>query len=301
MSAIREIVVQVNDEMLSSPAVELAGSLAATLGARLSAVLVAAPVTAGLGLSAETASLAHELQQAQRANLLGIGERLVAGAKQRHGLTLELRVADGDPVAALQAHTRTADLLITLQRNPALAGGLSAGQSARLLVGSACPVLTVPYVGLAAAGATDSAAQPLRRALVAWSDSRESARALRDSLPLLSRASHVEVVTFATVESGELGPSRAALDRVVNYLGSHGIEAMPTVLSQANPSMGERMLRGGLSDLAAAEALLSHAADISADFIVMGGYGHSRLWELVLGGVTRTMLESMTVPVLMSN
>jgi nucleotide-binding universal stress UspA family protein len=50
-----------------------------------------------------------------------------------------------------------------------------------------------------------------------------------------------------------------------------------------------------------AEALLSHAADMHADLIVMGGYGHSRLWELVLGGVTRTMLETMTVPVLMSH
>jgi nucleotide-binding universal stress UspA family protein len=301
MSAIREIVVQVNDEVLSGPAIELARSLAVALGARLSAVLVAAHVNAGLGLSAETASLAQQLEQAQHAALLGIGERLAAGAKQRHGLTLDLHFADGDPVAALQAHTRTADLLITSQRNPARAGGLSTGQSARLLVGSACPVLTVPYVGLTAIGATGSAPAPLRRALVAWSDSRESARALRDSLPLLSRASHVEVISFAGGEVGSLGPSRAALDRVVSYLSSHGIQAAPTVLSQANTSMGERMLRGGLSDVAAAEALLSHAADMSADFIVMGGYGHSRLWELVLGGVTRTMLETMTVPVLMSH
>jgi nucleotide-binding universal stress UspA family protein len=301
MSGIQEIVVQVNDEVSSSPAIELAGSLAPTLGAHLSAVLIGAQVNMGLGLSAETASLARQLEQAQHAERLGIGQRLVTRMKQRHGLALELRFADGDPVAALQAHTRTADLLITSQRDPAREGGLSTAQSARLLVGSACPVLTVPYVGLTPAGATDSAAQPLRRALVAWSDSRESARALRDSLPLLSLASYVEVVTFASVEFANLGPSRAALDRVVSYLRSHAVVAIPTVLSQANPSMSERMLRGGLSDVAAAEALLSHAADMSADFIVMGGYGHSRLWELVLGGVTRTMLESMTVPVLMSN
>lgn len=56
-----------------------------------------------------------------------------------------------------------------------------------------------------------------------------------------------------------------------------------------------------MPDVAVAEALLSHAADMQADFIVMGGYGRSRLWELVLGGVTRTMLETMTVPVLMSH
>ena len=73
------------------------------------------------------------------------------------------------------------------------------------------------------------------------------------------------------------------------------------MLSQAEASAGERMRRGGVPDVAVAEALLSHAADMHADFIVMGGYGHSRLWELVLGGVTRTMLETMTVPVLMSH
>ena len=79
------------------------------------------------------------------------------------------------------------------------------------------------------------------------------------------------------------------------------MQATTTVLSQAEPSVGERMRRGWVPDVAVAEALLWHAADMHADFIVMGGYGHSRLRELVLGGVTRTMLETMTVPVLMSH
>ena len=88
---------------------------------------------------------------------------------------------------------------------------------------------------------------------------------------------------------------------MVAYLAGHGVRATSTLLSHAEPSLGERMRRGGVPDVAVAEALLSHAADSQADFIVMGGYGHSRLWELVLGGVTRTMLETMTVPVLMSH
>lgn len=301
MAAIRELVVHIHDEVVSHHAFELATCLAADLGARLTAVLVAAPVHAGMGLTAETASLALQLAQAQRATLLGIGDRLAAGALQRHDLAVELRCTDGDPVELLQSCARTADLLITSQRDPDRDGGLSTGQSARLLVGSACPVLTVPYVGWTSELRGAGASRPLRRALVAWADTRESARAVRDALPLLARAAHVELVTFAKVAPGEESSHRASLERMVTYLAQHGVRATPTMLSQAEPTVGERMRRGVVPDVAVADALLSHAADMHADFIVMGGHGHSRLWELVLGGVTRTMLETMTVPVLMSH
>jgi nucleotide-binding universal stress UspA family protein len=301
MAAIRDLVVHVNDEVVSRHAFELATCLAADLGARLTAVLVAAPISAGVGLSAEAASLAQQLAQAQRATLQGLGDRLAAGARQRHDLAVDLRYADGDPVEVLQSYARSSDLLITSQRDPARDGGLSTGQSARLLVGSACPVLTVPYVGVPTEGAVSGEEGPLRRALVAWADTRESARAVRDALPLLARASHVELVSFAKDTRGDGSSHRASLERVAAYLARHGVQALPTLLSQAEASTGERMRRGGVPDVAVAEALLSHAADMHADFIVMGGYGHSRLWELVLGGVTRTMLETMTVPVLMSH
>lgn len=185
-----------------------------------------------------------DLNQWQRATLQGISDRLAAGARQRHDLAVELRCTAGDPVEVLQSYARTADLLITSQRDPARDGGLSTGQSARLLVGSACPVLTMPYVGLTAE---------------------------------------------ATV-SGESGPLLAA------HLERHGVRALPTLLSQAEPTVGERMRSGAVPDVAVAEALLPHAVGVHADFIVMDGYGHSRLWELALGGVTRTM----TVPLLMS-
>ena len=67
------------------------------------------------------------------------------------------------------------------------------------------------------------------------------------------------------------------------------------------PSRGERLLSTWTVDVPIAEALLSHAADTDADLLVMGGYGHPRAWELTLGGVTRTMLQTMTLPVLMSH
>lgn len=301
MATLRDLVVHVNDEAVSSDAVELATSLAGVLGAKLTALLVAAPVNVGVGLSAETASLAQQLEQTQRASLLDIGERLAAGARQRHDLAIDLRVAVGDPVEALRPYALAADLMITAQRDPTGKGGLSTGQSARLLVGSACPVLTGPYVGLIADGAAFRESRAMRRALVAWTDTRESARATRDALPLLARASHVELISFAGADGGDLSPRRASLQQVAYYLERHGLQATTTVLSQVEPSISERMRRGWVPDVAVAEAQLSHAAYIHADFIVMGGYGHSRLWELVLGGVTRTMLDTMTVPVLMSH
>jgi nucleotide-binding universal stress UspA family protein len=301
MSAIRNLVVHVNDEVVSSRGVELAASLAAELGASLTALLVAAPVKAGVGLSAETASLAQQLEQAQRASLLAIGEGLAAAVRQRHGLAVELRFADGHLVDTLQALARTADSLVTSQRDPAGAGGLSTGQSARLLVGSACPVLTVPCLGLRAEAATTGAFAPLRRALVARTDTRESARAVRDALPLLARASKVALVSFAGADRDESLLRRSSLERVAIYLARHGVQTTRTELNQTEPSLGERVRQGAVPDTAVAGALPSHAVDWHANFIVMGGYGHTRLRELVLGGVTRTMLKTMTVPVLMSH
>jgi nucleotide-binding universal stress UspA family protein len=301
MSGFQEVVVHVNDEAISGQAVELAAALAAESGATLTALLAAAPVNVGLSLSAESAALAQQLEREQRASLRAIGERLAVAVQERHGVTIELRLADGDPVEALRAHARVADLLITSQRDPTRVGGLSTGQSARLLVGSACPVLTVPHVGWSATALTRRKSGILCRALVAWADTRESARALHDALPLLERASQVDLIQFVHADQGDLSSIRESLDRVAGYLGKHGVAAVAKVVSQAEPSQGERMLRSGTPDIAVAEALLSHATDIDADLIVMGGYGHTRLWELVLGGVTRTMLETMTIPVLMSH
>lgn len=301
MAAIRDVLVHVNDEVTSRHAIELAAALAGELGARLTALLVAAPVSAGTGFSAETASLAQQIEDAQRKSLRHIGDRLVDAMRQRTDVPIDLRFTDGDPAEVLQAHSRTSDLVVTSQRDPAGGGGLASGQSARLLLAAACPVLIVPHIGWAPEPTGTAAPRLLERALVAWSDTRESARALRDAMPLLARASHVELVSFAEGGQRDVQARRVSLQEVAGYLARHGVQAVSNVLSQGQVSMGERMRRGWVPDAAAAEALLSHAADLDADFIVMGGYGHSRLRELVLGGVTRTMLDTMTVPVLLSH
>jgi nucleotide-binding universal stress UspA family protein len=143
------------------------------------------------------------------------------------------------------------------------------------LFDSGGPVIIVPYIQRA----------PLRldHIMVCWDGSRAAARAIRDAIPFLRRAGRIEVVNVTNegkqdqIESADLGA----------HLAHHGLNAV--------------IKRIPLGDVDVAAVLLSHAADEGVDFIVMGGYGHSRLREFVLGGVTRSMLRTMTVPVLMSH
>src|SRR5690606_4452572 len=140
------------------------------------------------------------------------------------------------------------------------------------------PVLLVPYAGrFEAVG---------RRVLVAWDAGREAARAVRDALPLLKRAEHVEVVSFNPDRPGARhGPIPGA--DLAAYLARHDVKV------HVSQQHGD--------DIEVGEQILSRAADLHSDLIVMGAYGHSRLRELALGGATRTLLASMTVPVLMSH
>ena len=137
------------------------------------------------------------------------------------------------------------------------------------------PVIVVPYI--------QKQALSLERVMVCWDGGRTAARAIADALPLLVRAKSVEVVVVTEPrKSSEVDDTQMA-----EHLARHGV-----------PAVVKRVTRG---DIDVQSAILSHAADISADFIVMGGYGHSRLREFIWGGVTRNMLGAMTVPVLMSH
>lgn len=145
-----------------------------------------------------------------------------------------------------------------------------------VLFESGRPVIFVPYI--------QKAALKLDRVMVCWDGSRIAARAVADSMPLLHKAKAVEVVIVGDK------PSRA--DEVPGadlgeHLARHGLNVEIKRLTSAGIDV--------------ASTLLSYAADASTDMMVMGGYGHSRLREFVLGGVTRGLLESMTVPVLMSH
>jgi nucleotide-binding universal stress UspA family protein len=138
-----------------------------------------------------------------------------------------------------------------------------------------------------------------RRIVLAWSDTRESARAMRDAMPILERAEAVEVLHFSPTDRHPEDSGSAAA--VAAYLRSHGIAAQASVRSLADSRGEPRGLDAALGDRSVTALLLSHVADADADMVVMGGYGHSRAHEFVLGGVTREILRTMTVPVLMSH
>jgi len=181
-------------------------------------------------------------------------------------------LADGPWGFARQA--LYADLVILGQRDahdPA-AAELPSDFVSSVLLDSGRPGLIVPSAG---------AIGPVgRTVLVAWKETRTSARALSAALPWLQRAGQVHAVCFgADVD--------APLLSLQGYLKTHGVDL--------------RTHAGGPEDSDVGERLLSMAADVGADLLVMGCYGHGRMREWVLGGATRTVLASMTLPVLMAH
>ena len=138
------------------------------------------------------------------------------------------------------------------------------------------PLIFVPYI--------QKGPFKLDNVMVCWDGSRPAARAIGDAIPLLVKAGGVEIV-IVTNERGKQDEIEGA--DMGQHLARHGVK------------VDVHRIPGGDSDIA--DALLSHAADSGTDFIVMGGYGHSRFREFVLGGVTRSIFRSMTVPVLMSH
>ena len=139
-------------------------------------------------------------------------------------------------------------------------------------------ILVVPYAGrFEAVG---------KRVVIAWNSSREAARAVHDAMPLLAAAEAVTVLTIDARE-GPHGHGEMPGADISLHLARHGVKVQI-----------EHTVSG---DLPIGEVLLSRLADLAADLLVMGAYGHSRMRELLLGGATRSLLRSMTVPVLMSH
>ncbi len=145
-----------------------------------------------------------------------------------------------------------------------------------VLFESGRPVIFVPYI--------QKAALKLDRVMVCWDGSRTATRAIADAMPFLQKAKQVEIVMIA---SKGFKTDEAPGADLAKHLARHGLDI--TLKRITSP------------EIDVASTMLSYAADSSADFIVMGGYGHSRLREFILGGATRGILESMTVPVLMSH
>ena len=122
--------------------------------------------------------------------------------------------------------------------------------------------------------------------LVAWNATREAARAVNDAMPILQKAEKVTVLSVNPPSEEAGGPAWPAAD-IALHLARHGVTAEASSTVSLEIDVGN--------------AILSRAADFGSDLIVMGGYGHSRQREFILGGVTRTLLQHMTVPVIMAH
>ena len=220
-----------------------------------------------------------------------IAEELVADVAEEAGIPISFHFDDGDPASVSVRAARLHDLVVAGQWDPDDSGATRADLSYRLIMGGGRPVLFVPHSGdFPTCG---------KRVIVSWNGTRESARAVRDALPVLARAAFVEAIRFTPNDDGADVDER--LGGLTGYLAVHGVTAETTLQVPPHPSISERILSPTNVDASFAEMLLSHAADLNADLIVMGGYGHSRGFELVLGGMTRTFLASMPIPVLMSH
>lgn len=184
-----------------------------------------------------------------------------------------------DIIAAVSAQSRHADLVVLGQAAPhhPLFDTL-ATLPERVMMESGRPVVIVPHTTPIATVGT--------KVLVAWKETREAARAVADALPVLRSAETVTVLTIGpkTESEGEHDPQARNL---IDHLAQHDIRADAVHIDS--------------TDAYAAPLILARAAALGCDLIVMGGYGHSRTRELILGGVTHAVLQDMAIPVLMSH
>lgn len=273
---LRDILVHVDHTNGSDSRLDVALELARTHGAHLRALYVdPGPLVAVLVDAPPSAELLAELDRTRTEQRAEAQRRFEARTRDA-GVNCELHVEEGDPARHVTLYARYADLVVIGQPEDEAADGAVLPEG--VVVECARPVLIVPYIG-----PRDTVG---RRVLVAWNDSRESARALNDALPLLGAAAEVRVLAVnPPPEAGRDLPYDCA--EVCTHLARHGVPAEAQHAVAPNLGVGD--------------ALLSRASDFGADLIVMGAYGHSRFREFLLGGASRHLLRHMTVPVLMSH
>lgn len=271
----KTILVHVDSGRRSAARIELAIALARRFDAHVVGLNVQPLVRFPPNLAGDP--MIVEYQERAAAQEAAAAEALFRTATVAAGLAgAEWRLDEDGLIDTILCHARHADLLVLGQRDPSESWMAGPDFTAEVLLAAGRPVLVVPYAGhFADVGA---------RVLVAWNASREAARAVTDAIPLLREAAVVRVISINPRRDrhGDLPGADIGL-----YLARHGVRVEVSKDDAVSIDIGNE--------------LLSRAADFEADLIVMGAYGHSRLRELVMGGATRTIINSMTVPVLLSH
>ena len=275
--ALKDILVHVDNNKTCASRLETAVNLALAHDAHLTGVCVIAHARYPGYLEAQIPSDVLEAQGAAAKEMAEEGKKAFLDAVDRNKLAGECRIVEGDLIDALALHGRYSDVLVVSQRDPET--NLTPGDMPdRLILSVGRPVIVVPYVGRYPTVG--------QNVLVAWDASRLATRAVNDALPILRAAKKVSILAL-NPQGGDGGHGEVVGADIALHLARHGVKAEATHVH--------------VDDIEIGDMLLSRAADAGADMIVMGAYGHRRLRELVLGGVTQHMLGHMTAPVLMSH
>jgi len=275
---IKDLVVNLGGSAAPDVTADYAISVAKTYGAHLVGVaFIYEPVIPGSLLGGVPTDLI-EVQREENAKAAKTAVASFEAAARGAAVSAETRLLDASIAGASDLFGRIArrfDIAVVGQAQR------EQGVSEELLIegalfGSGRPVIVVPQI--------QKQGITLDRVMICWDGSRPAARAIGDAIPFLARAKAIEVVvvTGERDKSGEITGTN-----MKRHLARHGINV--------------EIKRIAAGEVDVQTAILAHAADIGTDFIVMGGYGHSRLREFILGGVTRSILKSMPVPVLMSH
>jgi nucleotide-binding universal stress UspA family protein len=277
MVMIKDVLVNLDSEADHDPARDYAISVAREFGAHLTGIAfnrevgIPGSVFDGGVASAVAAYRAQNKKRAQSAN-----EKFESAARDA-GVMAEVHIIGAGAVDAGSVFGKTArnyDLSIVGQVRPdseAMEELIVEGA----LFGSGRPVLIVPYI--------HRTGFKVDRVMICWNGSRNVARAVADAMPILRRAGAIDIVSIQPQKrTGDV----AGTD-IAQHLARHALKV------EVKQIVG--------ADIDVTNMILSYASDASTDLIVMGGYGHSRLREFILGGATRGILESMTVPTLMAH
>jgi len=255
----------------------VAAELAQRFGARLVGLHVRRPFDAPVYFNGSLPmdDLFRIYDEGAKADEAAAAAAFEKAIKGKH-LSTEWRTASGYPENEVALQARYADLIVLGQAEPEpTATPSDLPETVALAIGR--PVLVVPHIG---------AKPPGKVVLLCWNASREAARAAADSLPFLKAAEKVIILAVDPASSSAGHGAEPGAD-VAAWLSRHGVKVT--------------VQRDVAADSDVGGVILSRAADHDADLIVMGIYGHSRMREMVLGGVSRTLLGSMTVPVIMAH
>ncbi len=282
MNPIRSILMHLDDSPACAARLRAANAIGEALDANVTALYAVLPAFMQYAMAysagAEMAPMMQTFEQERHARTRALFDATVGSGTAKHLKRIEWTEGVGEPAASFAAQALVADLLVLGQHvEPADApAGVTSDFNESVLIASGKPALVVPAI---------YRCEPIGRiALVAWKPTREAARALSAALPFLQRAEQVHLVQWSEPDAGL---DDAAGPDVEASLRRHGVTAI--------------MHRDVAKSRDVGELLLSRAADLGADLLVMGCYGHSRAREWALGGASRSVLQSMTVPVLMSH